>query len=227
MEITEMLQNDRTAALALIDRDAVIDGADLRGAASAALTRRSVRSYTDQPVSDETVKELLTLVGRAPSAFNLQPWRVIVVRDPALKASVGAAAYGQKQITGAPVVIAMYSDMEDTMARLDEIVHPGLPADKRADTIAMLKASFGGQTVEERAAWGNGQSNIALGYLLLLAKAEGLDTSPMLGFEAPKVKRVLDIPEHAIVTALVSLGYGAEEGFVSHRHDIERITSFR
>lgn len=220
-----MLQSDRAEQF-LIDREPAAD-AELRAAALAARSRRSVRSYTDEPVSDETVAALLTLAGRAPSAFNIQPWRFIVVRDPALKSALAGAAYGQKQITGAPVVIAMYADMEDAMARLDEIVHPDLPADKRADTIAMLQRSFGGMTVEERAAWANAQSNIALGYLLLIAKSEGLDTSPMLGFEAPKVKRLLGIPEHATVTALVSLGHGAEEGFVSYRHDIERITTFR
>lgn len=214
------------ASALLIERDDTSLEAN-GSAALAARTRRSVRAYTDQPVTDETLGELLALAGRAPSAFNLQPWRFIVVRDPSLKAALAAAAYGQKQVTGAPVVIAMYADMEDAMQHLDEIVHPDLPADKRADTIAMLNASFGGMTPEARAVWANGQSNIALGYLLLLAKAQGLATSPMLGFEADKVKAVLDIPGHATITALVSLGYAAEEGFVSHRHDVERITTFR
>ena len=196
-------------------------------AAVAANTRRSVRAYTPEPVSDEMLTALLTLAGRAPSAFNLQPWRFVVVRDPSLKAALSAAAYGQPQIVNAPVVVALYADMEDTMARLGEIVHPGLPPEKRAETLAMLNGSFGGMTVEQRAIWGNGQANIALGYLLLLAKTEGLDTSPMLGFEPAKVKALLDIPEHATITALVTIGYGAEEGFVSHRHELSAITTYR
>ncbi|HYW32333.1 MAG TPA: nitroreductase family protein [Gemmatimonas sp.] len=192
--------------------------------AMAARSRRSVRSYSGEPIDDETVTELLTLTGRAPSAFNLQPWRFVVVRSADTRAALGAAAYGQKQITGAPVVIALYADMEDTLQHLGEVVHPDLTPEKRADTIAMLERTFGGMSVEARGVWANAQSNIALGYLLLLARAQGLDTSPMLGFEAPKVKALLGIPEHATVTALVSLGHGAEEGFVSHRHDVERIT---
>lgn len=199
----------------------------LHSAAVAANTRRSVRAYTPEPVSDETLTALLTLAGRAPSAFNLQPWRFVIVRDPSIKSALSAAAYGQQQIVRAPVVVALYADMEDTMARLEEIVHPGLPADKREETLAMLRASFGGMTVEQRGIWGNGQANIALGYLLLLAKAEGLDTSPMLGFEPDKVKALLDIPEHATITALVTIGYGAEEGFVSHRHDLSAIATYR
>ena len=221
-----MIRSD-FAATALLDQPNETGLRHPSVAACAATNRRSVRAYTEQPVTDDTLTRLLTLTGRAPSAFNLQPWRFVVIRDESLKAALSAAAFGQKQIVSAPVTIAVYADMEDTLARLDEIVHPDLPADKRADTLAMLRRNFGGMTVEARGVWANSQANIALGYLLLLAKAEGLDTSPMLGFEAPKVKRLLDLPESSTVTALVSIGYGAEEGFVSHRHDVERITTFR
>lgn len=216
------------SAVAVMDQTAPARRSGTRlSAADAAMTRRSVRAYTGDPVSDEALDHLLTLAGRAPSAFNLQPWRVVVVRDPVVKAELGAAAYGQKQVTGAPVVLVVYSDMEDTMARLGEIVHPDLTPEKRAETIAMLERSFNGMTVEARAVWANGQANIALGYLLLLAKTEGLDTSPMLGFDAAKVKALLNIPEHATVAALVSIGHGAEDGFVSHRHPTSRITTYR
>jgi nitroreductase len=196
-------------------------------AAEAALVRRSVRSYLDVPVSDEEIRTILELTGRAPSAFNLQPWRFIVVRDQPTKDALRAAAHGQKQLGEAPVVIAMYADMDDTMAHLDEVVHPDLPADRRASTLAMLRGTFGGMTPEARATWANAQANIALGYLLLIARSEGLDTSPMLGFDAGRVKQILNIPEQATITALVSLGRGAEEGFLSHRHTVERVAIFR
>lgn len=196
-------------------------------AAEAASTRRSVRRYSDTPVADDALRTLLTLTGRAPSAHNLQPWRFVVVRDPALKAALGAAAYNQPQVSGAPVVLVLYADFEDTLAHLDEVVHPDLPADKREATIAMLQKRFGEMPVEVRGAWANAQANIALGYLLLLAATEGLDSSPMLGFEADKVKTLLELPAQATITALVAIGYGAEEGFPSHRHPVDRIATFR
>jgi nitroreductase len=196
-------------------------------AADAAMARHSVRSYLDLPVSDDEIHTLLELTGRAPSAFNLQPWRFVVVRDQSVKNALKDAAHGQKQVGDAPVVIAMYSDMEDTMANLGDVVHPDLTPEKRASTIAMLEKNFGGMTPETRAAWGNGQANIALGYLLLIAKSEGFDTSPMLGFQPDRVKAILDIPTSATITAMVALGRGADDGFRSHRHAVERMTSFR
>ena len=58
----------------------------------AILTRRSIRKYTDKPVTDEQVKMLLTAAMAAPSAGNAQPWQFVVVRDHDLLAKVAAAA---------------------------------------------------------------------------------------------------------------------------------------
>lgn len=220
-----MLRSEPLSAAFLTGEFAVATGR--LSAAEAAIARRSVRSYTDQPVTDEEVRDLLELTGRAPSAFNLQPWRFIVVRDQQVKDDLRAAAFGQKQVSDAPVVIAMYADMEDTMAHLDEVVHPGLDAEKRESTLAMLRNTFGGMTPEARGVWANAQANIALGYLLLIARSEGFATSPMLGFNADTVKQLLGIPAHATVTSLVAIGRGADEGFESHRHTVERVAIFR
>jgi nitroreductase len=219
-----MLQND-IAATALLTGEHTVASTRL-SAADAALARHSVRAYRDEPVSDDDVRTLLELTGRAPSAFNLQPWRFIVVRDQQVKDELRAAAYDQKQVGEAPLVIAMYADMEDTLAHLDQVVHPDLTPEKKAGTIAMLQKTFGGMAPDARATWANAQSNIALGYLLLIAKSEGFDTSPMLGFQADQVKQILGIPAHATVTALVALGRGADDGFRSHRHSVDRVATF-
>ncbi len=220
-----MLRSEPLSAALLTGEFAVATGR--LSAAEAAIARRSVRSYTDQPVTDDEIRDLIELTGRAPSAFNLQPWRFIVVRDQSVKDAVRAAAFNQKQVGEAPVLLAMYADMEDTMAHLEEIMHPGLDAEKREGTLAMLRNNFGNMTPEARGVWANGQSNIALGYLLLIARSEGFATSPMLGFDAAKVKAILDIPESATVTALIAIGRGADEGFESHRHTVERVAVFR
>ena len=52
-------------------------------------TQRAIRHFTDQPVDDELIERLLRMASRAPSARNVQPWRFIVVRDPATKGALG------------------------------------------------------------------------------------------------------------------------------------------
>jgi nitroreductase len=196
-------------------------------AAEAADVRRSVRHYAPTEIPQSDLRELLRLAGRAPSAFNVQPWRFVVVQDDDLKAKLAAAAHGQQQIVRAPATIVMYSDMADALERLPESIHPDLPEEQREKGVANFRGTFAKQTVEEREAWGNAQSNIALGYLLLLAESLGYGTSPMLGFDAEQVKALLGLPEHVRIPAIVSIGHPDEEGFRPHRLSADTLVDFR
>ena len=55
-------------------------------------SRKSVRSYTDQPVSDEQVETMLRAAMAAPTGMNVQPWRFVVIRDQAVKDKLAAPA---------------------------------------------------------------------------------------------------------------------------------------
>lgn len=100
-------------------------------AAEAADSRRSIRRYDSARIPEADLRELLRLAGRAPSAFNAQPWRFVVVQDAELKSRLSAAAYGQQQIVRAPATIVMYSDMRDALQRMPESMHPDMPQEKR------------------------------------------------------------------------------------------------
>ena len=202
-------------------------GDTILSAAEAADHRRSIRSFTPTAIPEADLRELLRLAGRAPSAYNVQPWRFVVVQDPELKAALSAAAYGQQQVVRAPATIVMYSDMLGALERMPESVHPDMPQEQRDATVAGFRSSFTGQSDEEREAWGNAQSNIALGYLLLLAETLGYGTSPMLGFDPVKVKALLGLPEHVRVPALIAIGYPDEDGFRPHRLPAESLVDFR
>lgn len=193
----------------------------------AAEQRRSIRQYQPGEIPEADLHEMLRLVSLAPSANNLQPWRFVVVREPALKERLYEAANRQPQVKAAPAVIVLYTDMADTLAHVDEIVHPNLPAERRTATMERLLTSFGAQSEAEREAFGAGQGYIALGYLMLVAQAMGYATSPMLGFDPEQVKAVLGLPSHVAIPAIVSVGVAAEAGFPSHRHPVERIATFR
>jgi nitroreductase len=189
----------------------------------AAERRRSIRAFEQQPIPTEDLEAILETVRLAPSAFNVQPWRFVVVETPELKTRLADAAYNQRQVHSAPAVLVLYTDMQDALATLDETVHPGIAGEKRAATVAHVRGIFSQQSPAEQEAWAAGQGYIALGYLLLAAEAQGYQTSPMTGFDAERVKAVLGLPAHVKVPALVAIGRGAEEGFAHHRHPLSRI----
>lgn len=192
----------------------------------AAEQRRSIRSFEQQPIPHADVDAILDVVRRAPSAFNVQPWRFVVVETPELKQRLAAAAYNQRQVLSAPAVVVLYTDMAGTLDAVDEVLHPGMPDAQRTDARESLLAAFGSQSEAEREAWAAGQGHIALGYLLLAAEAHGYQTSPMGGFDPEAVKTLLGLPANVRVPALVAIGHGAEEGFPHHRHEVERIVRY-
>ena len=191
----------------------------------AAETRRSIRRYEPEPVPREDLDEILRLTGLAPSAFNVQPWRFAVVESDEVKRPLQAAANGQRQVGDAPAVIVLYSDMTDALATLAETVHPGY-GDGRAAAADRTAALFAATSPDARAQWGLEQTYIALGFLLLVARSFGYDTSAMLGFDPAKVKAVLDLPADARIAAIVAVGRRAEDGFPHHRHEVERVVRY-
>jgi nitroreductase len=67
--------------------------------------RRSIRSYQDRAVEQEKLLRVLEAGRMAPSARNMQDWRFIVIRDPALRRKLSEAAKNQEFVGQAPVVI--------------------------------------------------------------------------------------------------------------------------
>lgn len=193
----------------------------------AAQSRRSIRRYSDAPVSEAELSQLVEAAGRAPSAYNVQPWRWVAVRDENLKGQLQVAAYGQPQVGAAPVLLVLYTDTRDALDTIEETFASTLPADKAAGTKAQLNGTLGARSEVDREAWGAEQSYITLGYLLLIAESMGLGTSPMLGFDPAQVKSILGLPAYARVPALVAIGHPAEEGFESPRHALDRVLSVR
>jgi nitroreductase len=178
--------------------------------------RRSIRRYTTEAVAEETLQQLLNGVVRAPSAWNLQPWRFVVVQEHDTKQQLQEAAFRQPQVGGSSATIVLYSDMDAALATVD--------AGSKGDRV---RQTFGAMSAEERRHFGLNQSYVALGYLLLLAESMGIASSPMLGFQPEAVRKLLGLPADAPIAALIALGHAAEEGVLSARQPLSALASWR
>jgi nitroreductase len=188
--------------------------------------RRSIRSYVPEPIPRNEILRILSLAGRSPSAWNLQPWRFIAVTETATKLALQQVAYGQAQVAAAPVVLIVYSDMAEALQRLDEVLPTEASPGARDKIRTNIINHFDKLTSEQREAWGRSQAGIALGYLLLILESRGYGSSPMLGFDPAGVRQQFSLPDHVEIAALVAFGKPAEEGRLSIRHPIEPITRF-
>lgn len=188
--------------------------------------RRSIRQFVNEPMNQDDLHEILRQASLAPSAWNVQTWRFAVVQDSELKVKLQEAAFQQPQITSAPAVIVVYSDMEEVLNNPEEIVHPALGEAGQVKMRETLTRVFGQQSVEQRGQWGLAQANIGFGFLMLAAKGMGYDTVPMLGFNPEQVRELLNLPSHVQFAGLLPIGHRAEEGNSHHRLDLNRLVKF-
>ena len=80
--------------------------------------RSSVRAYLDKPISDELLESILEAGRWAPSAYNIQPWVFIVIRDPAVRQSL-KQVYARDWFLRAPIILAVCCDRAASWKRGD------------------------------------------------------------------------------------------------------------
>ncbi len=193
--------------------------------------RRAARSFRPDPIPDVIVEEIFRLGLRSPSGFNLQPWRFIAVTEQANKEKLKACAFDQRQVSEAPIVLICCGDRRVAEKDyIESVIQLGIDAgavnDKYADVMRQSipnlfqnKPSF--DSIE---AWTNRHTMLAVAHLAIAAKAYGVDTCPMEGFAAAKVKEAFNVPDEVDICCLLPMGYAAEPyKKYGGRFEIERV----
>ena len=89
--------------------------ADSQAAIDCIMTRTSIRSYTQEPVSDEAIETMLRAGMAAPTAVNAQPWHFVVVNAPEALQALSEANPRAKMLQEAPLAIVVCGDMTKTL----------------------------------------------------------------------------------------------------------------
>ena len=177
--------------------------------------RRAVKHFDpDHRFTDDELAALMDLALQAPTSFNMQNWRFVLVRDlGAAEARLRAAAVDQAQVTDASMLFD--------------------PADRRPQGVGEGPGSATGATCapgagQPRCSWtgwepfyegkeqlparrGHAQRAVIAGQTIMLAaKAMGYDSCPMIGFDAEKVAELIRLPEDHAVGMLLVVGKGTK-----------------
>jgi nitroreductase len=188
------------------------DGKPLKSLTEILLERRATNHFTDEEVPEEYLEAILQLGGQAPSGYNLQPWRFIVVRDAENRKRLQSVAFNQPKVAEAPVVIIAVGMKEEWKERADEIFEEG--AKRGAGKLDGWEAYRDGALqfltgMQTMPVWVNRHTMIAFTTMMYVAEAYGFDTAPMEGFDAAGIKREFGIPEEGEVCALLAIGRAA------------------
>jgi nitroreductase len=168
-------------------------------------------------VSDELWAALEQSLVLAPSSMGIQPWKFLVVLDPALREKLTPASYGQKQITECShlVVFALRKDLDELhIDKHMDRTHEVRGGEKEA--LLGYRAMIARNTEEARKTgrlntWMEHQVYIALGQFLTSAALLGVDTCPMEGIEPAKYDEILGLTGQGYATICAcAVGFRAD-----------------
>jgi len=198
--------------------------------------RRSINFFEPGvEIADDTIRELLSLANLAPSSFNLQPWRVVVVKDKERKKALRKCAFDQPKVEEASVVLIIIADPDAVELHGERVLESwaelGYLAGEEQKEVSrsMMKQLYGDKTSLTRKIFAAKNAALFAMNLMNAARGLGLETHPMDGFDEAAVKKAFGIPEDKIIPMLVAVGH-LKNGVTllprAFRRDVEEFTGF-
>lgn len=170
--------------------------------------RRAVKKYDPtHKMTDAEVTKLLSAAVLAPSSFNIQNWRFVVVEDKAERAEIQAAAWGQAQVTEASLLIVLTADLK-AWEKQPERYWRNAPEAAQKVLVPMIGQFYQGREQVQRDE-AMRSAGLAGQTLMLAAKAMGYDSSPMIGFDADAVGKIINLPADHAIGMMIAIGKAA------------------
>ena len=190
------------------------------------MSRYATKKFDGRTIPETKINELLEMVRFAPSAINLQPWKIKVVTDQKVKELLRPAAFNQEQVTSCSHLLVFCADPDyDSLIRRLGILlkKSGAPEEMQKMVIGMAIQFTKPMSPDQRLAWSQAQTYLALGNALNGATSLGFDSCPMGGFDPKEFTRILKIPPPLVPVILCPLGYAADKPMTTVRFRKEDI----
>lgn len=174
--------------------------------------RRAVKHYDPAyKFTKEEEQKLLQAAIQSPTAFNIQNWRLVHVKDDALRRQIREVAWDQSQVTDASMLLVLCADLQSWQKdpqrywklapqEVQDILVPAIDTYYRGKEQvqrdeAMRSCGLIGQTI------------------MLSAKAMGYDSCPMDGFDFDAVGKLINLPENHCIAFMIAIGKGTKEAW--------------
>jgi len=175
--------------------------------------RRAVKAFdATHKLSADEERTLLEATIQAPTSFNIQHWRIVIFRDPELRAKL-RKQFGndQAQITDASLLVLFTADIK-AWAKNPERYWANAP-----DEVADLLVNWMGPFHEGREWLQRDEAQrsigIAMQTMMLAAQDMGYQSCPMIGYEIEQVAELIKLPEDYVMGPMVAIGKGTREAW--------------
>jgi nitroreductase len=176
----------------------------------------------------DTLKEAVRLTA---SSLGLQPYKVLIIENPDLRAQLQSAAYGQTQVVDASHLFVFASEHKVGESEIDAYLQNiaqtrGTNVEALSGFRSMVENFVYKLDDHTKENWTAKQVYLALGNLLNAAAEMRIDASPMEGFDAQAVNAILGLPEKGLhAVALTALGYRHAEDKYQHMIKVRKNTN--
>lgn len=171
--------------------------------------RRAIKHYDpEHRLTEDEIRTLLNATLQAPTAFNIQHWRFVVVRDPELRRQIRAVAWDQAQVTDASLLVILCADL-GAWRKQPERYWQEAPKPVQDILLPAIQQYYTGreQVQRDEAMRSCGLAGMTL---MLAAKELGYDSCPMDGFDFDAVARLIGLPEDHVISFMVAIGKGTQ-----------------
>lgn len=172
-------------------------------------TRRAIKRFDPgHPMAEATVNQLLRLTLLSPTAFNLQPWRFVVVRDAEQRRRVRSVAGDQPQFTDASLLVVLCADIRAWEKAPRRYWREAPEEVARFMEVEIDRFYRGRETLQRDEAMR--ACGIAAQTLMLAATALGYQSCPMAGFDRRALGEILALPDDHLIGLAVAIGKGIQ-----------------
>lgn len=162
-------------------------------------------------ISDEEVKELLQKAILSPTAFNLQNWRIVRVKDPALRQKIREVAWNQDKVTDASLLFVLCADL-NAWSKEPARYWAGAPQMYQDMLIPAIDGYYRDKPQVQRDEAMRSCGLLAMS-IMLLAQEQGWHSCPMDGFDFEAVGKLINLPGDHVVSMMIAVGRRSQESF--------------
>jgi nitroreductase len=174
--------------------------------------RRAVKHFDpNHKMTEQEEARLFSAALLSPTAFNIQNWRFLCVRDPELRKEIRKAAWDQSQVTDASLLIVMCADLK-SWERSPERYWRDAPREIQNFLLPALDQYYRGKEQVQRDE-AMRSCGIAAQTLMLAATAMGYQSCPMDGFDFDAVGKLINLPNDHLIAMFVAIGKGTKEAW--------------
>jgi nitroreductase len=168
-------------------------------------TRRSLKHYDPaHRLSEAEIARLMELTKLAPSSFNMQNYRFVLVRDPELRKQIRAVAWDQAQVTDASLLVILCADLQ-AHSKKPSRYWSHAPQAVQDIIVPALTPFYEGkpQLIRDEAMRSTGLAGMTL---MLAARGLGYESCPMVGFDSDAVAKLIHLPAQHVISFMVAIG---------------------